>query len=206
MSRSATERILTAHSGDYEAMQALLAEHLPWIEQHVRRKLSKLLRRDGETQDFVQEAVLEVLREGPKFALENRDGFRSLLARIVENNLRDRYRHLFRECRDIRRQRAIPSDSVLVLDDAVRRVTEPPANAERGEREAWMNLAVEMLAPGDREVVRLRVWEGQQFAEIGRTLGLGEDAARKRYGRALPRLARKLEMLREGNWRQSLEE
>ncbi|MCA8952080.1 MAG: sigma-70 family RNA polymerase sigma factor [Planctomycetes bacterium] len=206
MTDSITQQLLLVHRGDDAALQRLIAEHLPWIERHVRRKLSAVLRRDGDTQDFVQEALVEVLRDGPRFVVENRAAFRALLARIVENNLRDRFRHLHRDRRDVRRQRAIPSDSVLMLDGPARTITEPPVHAERSERQAWMRLALEMLSPDDREVIRLRVWEGRTFADIGTVLNLGDEAVRMRYRRALPRLAEKLELLRKGCWQQSLDE
>lgn len=205
MNDTITEQVLLVHRGDETALKELVAEHLPWIEQHVRRKLSGVLRRDGETQDFVQEALVDVLRDGPRFVVENRAGFRALLARIVENNLRDRLRHMHRDRRDVRRQRAIPDDSVLMLDEPGRSVTEPPAHAERSERAAWMRLALEMLPPDDREVIRLRIWEGNTFAEIGAVLNLGDEAVRKRYRRALPRLAQKLDLLRKGHWQQSMD-
>lgn len=205
MTESISDQVLLVHRGDQAALQRLVAEYLPWIQQHVRRKLTEALRRHGDTQDFVQEAVFDVLRNGPRFVVADEAGFRALLLRIVENNLRDRYRHLFRGRRDLRRQRAIPSDSVLMLDGQARSITEPPAHAERSERTAWMGLALEMLEPADREVIRLRVWDGNTFAEIGKVMDIGEEAARKRYDRALPRLARKLGMLRQGNWRQSLD-
>ncbi|MCR9243522.1 MAG: sigma-70 family RNA polymerase sigma factor [bacterium] len=202
---SITQQVLLVHRGDQQALQRLVTEHLPWIERHVRKKLTGIMRRDGDTHDFVQEAMLEVLRDGPRFTIENRAAFRALLARIVENNLRDRFRHMHRDRRDVRRQRALPTDSVLVLDSPARTVTEPPTHVERNERTAWTRLALELLAPDDREVIRLRVWEGKTFAEIGTALNLGDEAVRKRFRRALPRLADKLASLREGDWRHSLD-
>ncbi len=205
-SDSVSSLMLLVRRGDQTALQQLLTEHLPWIEQRVRRRLSNLLRRDGDTQDFVQEAMVDALRDGPHFVIENVDGFRALLARIVENNLRDRCRRMKRERRDIRRQRAMPNESVLQLDAPARSITEPPTAAERNECAAWLQLALEMLAPEDREVVRLRVWDGVTFPEIGRVMELSEDAVRKRYRRALPRLAEKLEMLRSGRWESTLDD
>jgi RNA polymerase sigma-70 factor (ECF subfamily) len=199
-------QVLLVHRGDAAALQQLVADHLPWIEAHVRRRLSGFVRRDGDTHDFVQEALVEVLRDGPRFVVGSPVGFRALLARIVENNLRDRARHLRRERRDVRRDRELPADSVLMLDAPARSITEPPAQAERQERAAWLRLALELLSPEDREVLRLREWEGLSFVEVGALLSLGEEAARKRYVRALPRLAQKLELLRRGQWRQTVPE
>lgn len=201
---SIAEQVLLLHRGDTAALQRLLAEHLPWIAVHVRKNLSPQLRVDADTQDFVQEAMLEVLRDGPRFVVDSPAGFRALLARIVENNLRDRARYLQRDCRDRRRARPMPTDSVLMLDAPARSITEPPEHAERSERAAWLHLALELLEPEDREVLRLREWEGLPFAEVGSILGIAEAAAQKRYARALPRLAAKLELLQQGQWRRTL--
>ncbi len=201
---SITGQVLRVQRGDVDALQRLVADHLPWIEAHVRRRLSPLARRDGDTQDFVQRALLDVLRDGPKFAIDDPAAFRALLARIVENTLIDRVRYLQREARDPRRERPLPGDSVLLLDAPARSVTAPDVHAERNEQQAWLRLALELLDPEDREAIRLRDWNGTSFAEVGRSLGLGEEAARKRYQRALPKLAEKLELLRRGGVRDAL--
>jgi RNA polymerase sigma-70 factor (ECF subfamily) len=201
---SITQQVLLLHQGDHEALQRLVTDHLAWIEAHVRRKLTPMVRLEGDTQDFVQEALLDVLRSGPRFAVENVAGFRALLARIVENNLLDRLRYMQRGQRDRRRQRALPSDSVLVLDAPARSVTAPSAHAERSERNEWMALALELLEPDDREMIRLRDWEGLSFPAAGARLGMSEEAARKRYRRALPRFAQKLELLQKGQWQRTV--
>lgn len=198
---SITQQVLSLHRGDAQALHALVAAHLPWIEAHVRRRLSPMARRDGDTQDFVQQALLDVLRDGPRFAVDDVGAFRALLARIVENTLVDRVRWLHRERRDVRRERALPTDSVLLLDAPQRVVTEPPVHAAAGEQREWLRLALELLEPDDRQAIRGRDWDGLSFTELGERLGLGEEAARKRYQRALPKLAKKLDQLRTGRWR-----
>ena len=201
---SITQQILALHRGDESALHQLVKDHLPWIEARVRQRLTPVARRFGDTQDFVQEALLDVLRDGPRFVVDSPAGFRALLARIVENNLVDRVRYLQRDQRDYRRVRALPTDSVLMLDAPARSITEPPLQADRNEQQAWLRLAVELLDPGDREVIRLRDWDGCSFPECAERLGSTEEAARKRYLRALPRLADKLELLRQGDWQRTL--
>lgn len=201
---SITRRVERVARGDETALRQLVADHLPWIEAHVKKRLSPVARRDGDTQDFVQEALLDVLRDGPHFAIEDAAAFRALLARIVENNVVDRVRYVQRAQRDHRRQRALPTDSVLHLDAPQRCVTEPPVAAARDEQQHWLRLAVELLDAEDREAIRLRDWEGLTFAELGDRLSLSAEAARKRYTRALPRLAEKLDLLRRGQWRGAL--
>jgi len=61
-----------------------------------------------------------------------------------------------------------------------------------------VQLALELLADGDREIILLRQWEGLPFATVGEQLGIAEDAARMRFERALARLARTVQQLRSG--------
>jgi RNA polymerase sigma factor (sigma-70 family) len=51
-----------------------------------------------------------------------------------------------------------------------------------------LDEAMHELSEADRNAVLLRYFEGRQLAEVGTKLGLGEDAARKRVGRALEKL------------------
>src|SRR5215470_10834499 len=60
--------------------------------------------------------------------------------------------------------------------------------------EAWDQLrpmldeAMHELSERDRNAILLRYFEGHQLAEVGAKLGLSEDAARMRVGRALEKL------------------
>lgn len=51
-----------------------------------------------------------------------------------------------------------------------------------------LDATMSELGHGDREAILLRYFSGQSFAEIGRTLQVSEEAARKRVDRALDRL------------------
>ena len=64
--------------------------------------------------------------------------------------------------------------------------------------EAWDQLrplldeAMHELSERDRNAILLRYFEGRQLAEVGTKLGLSEDAARMRVGRALEKLRGRL--------------
>lgn len=83
----------------------------------------------------------------------------------------------------------------LVRAEERRRRLESKAQPPGAEREiAWEELApfvdglVEKLPAADREAVLLRYYRGRSHGEIGRRLGLSENAARQRVLRALERL------------------
>jgi RNA polymerase sigma factor (sigma-70 family) len=60
-----------------------------------------------------------------------------------------------------------------------------PAEAQLAER---LNRALGELEEADRAVLRMRVMESRGYEEIGRLLGIGAAAARRRFGQALIRL------------------
>lgn len=186
------------HAGERAAIDVLIARDLPWIRDHVHARLGPMLRARGETVDYVQEAVLSVIEYTPRFVTDDRRQFRALVARIVENHLRDAHDHHAAARRTPAKERPMPNDSVLDLDRPRRSITRPDEAAERNEREAWVRLALELLDPPDRQVLLLRQWHGLDFQGVGERLGIGEDTARMRFQRALPKLARQLERLRSG--------
>jgi RNA polymerase sigma-70 factor (ECF subfamily) len=186
------------HAGDRAALDALLAQHLPWLRRYVQARLGPALRARGETVDFVQEAMVDLLRYAPQFVVGDADRFRGLLARIVENNLRDADDWFAAKRRALSRETALPNDSVLHLDPTASTVTRPSQHAERAESRNWILLALEFMDPEDRKVIVLRQWEELSFAEIGAQMGIGESGARMRFQRALPKLARAVEDLSRG--------
>jgi RNA polymerase sigma-70 factor (ECF subfamily) len=197
------ELLLRWAQGDPQALADLVQQDGSWIENHVRRRLGPLLRRRADTQDVVQNTLLEVLRCGPRFVCADRGHLRALLAKMVENVLRAQAAHDQAGMRDVRREvrPAVRTDSgsVLILDARSAAVTRPSLAAERSETRDWVRLALELLDPEDRNIVQWREQDELSFAEIANRLGVAEDAARMRFNRALPKLARKLKALRAGN-------
>jgi RNA polymerase sigma-70 factor (ECF subfamily) len=184
------------HAGDREALAELVQREGPWIAERVRLRLGPLLRARAETQDYVQDAMLEILEYAPRFVTGEPGRFRALLARIIENLLRDQHDWFAAKRRALSHEQPLPSDSILDLDRPRDSVTRPSEHAQRAEEQAWVRLALELLEAEDRKVLLLREWDGLSFADIGRQLGLSEDAARMRFNRALPRLAQQVESLR----------
>lgn len=187
------------HEGDAGALEALIAENLAWLHERVRKRLGPRLRRRADSQDLVQESLLGLLRDGPRFLVADRVQFRALMARRVENAILRSLAFHGAERRDVDRERQVPSsDSVLVLDPSVRVDARPSEQAAAAEMRAFVALALELLDLDDRRVIVEREYHGRSFPEIAGELGISEDAARMRFSRALPRLASKLLQLRRG--------
>lgn len=69
---------------------------------------------------------------------------------------------------------------------------DPAERVDAGERTRAVLSAMARLSETDREVLRLRFWEGLSHAEIGASLGCAENAAAIRLHRARRRLAEEL--------------
>lgn len=176
------------HSGDGHALGALLERDLPWIRAQVEKQLGKELRRHFSAEDIVQETMVQILRDGPRFTISDQAHFRALLARMITNVLRMKHRFLHQERRDVGRETALHSRSAVLDLDASQ--TRPSQAAIRSETQAWMQLCMDLLDPKDREVIVLRQWQELSFVEIGTKLEIDQAAARMRFERALARLAR----------------
>lgn len=186
------------HRGEQDALKELLRRDLPWIRDRLHQRLGGLLRQRGDTEDYLHEVVLEVMRYTPHFLVSTGDTFRRLLTQITENMLRDKHDYFLRHRRDAAREQSLPDSAVLCLDARARSATSPSQGAERSEEEAWLRLALELLSPEDRLVIVLREYERLAFADVGARLGIQENAARMRFQRGLARLADKVAALRRG--------
>ena len=189
------------HGGDESALQDLMARDLPWVKEQVARRMGRELRGRADVDDVVQHALLAVFQYGPRFEIEDSEHYRAVLIRIVENTIRKMIRDGRREKRWAGREEPLPSGSVVVLTAGV---TQPASAADRNERRAWLQLGMELLEPADREIVLGRQWEGHAFKDLGEQLGISEEAARKRFDRAVGKLAQLVSRLRAGELRDVL--
>lgn len=187
-------------AGEESALHELLQLELPWFRAHVADRLGPRLRAKDDTQDHVQDALLEFLRDAPRFRVQSRAQLRALLARVAENNLRDKDDWYRARRRALQRESPLPSETVLELGAAAPTQTTPSAAASSSEWSAWVRLALEFLDPDDRRVLVLREWEDRSFVEIGEALGMTPNAVRMRWTRAVGRLADRVRELQAGRF------
>ena len=186
--------------GDQDALNVLVDEHVEWMRRRAGREMHAEDRRALESLDVVQEALARLLRRGPSYAPRSRAEFRALLGQVLRATLldeRDRRRTVKRGGGRVAR---LPSQGLsrLVVDG--REPTMPGDAADRTERSELISAALSELPEADAGVIRLRHVEGRAFDEVAVELGLeSADAARMRYHRALPKLARRLASLDPGS-------
>ena len=194
------------HQGERRALDELLARDLDWVRRYVDRRMGELLRAKGDAEDYVQEAMIQAMEYGPRFLVSDKEQFRALLAKITENVLRDRVVYHRAQKRDAAKERPLLTDSALALDPPVGEVTRPSVAMDRKTEKTWIRLAIELLDDEERRLLQLREWEKQSYAEIAALMELSEDAVRMRIRRILPKLARNVVRLRDGELEAVLEE
>lgn len=191
------------HGGDRNALTELVQNHLGWLESRIHADLNARLRRRGDTQDYLHDIVVRILKTQTPFVINDEDHFRRILLRMVNNLLTDGGRRVDAQRRAVARERKLPTRiSVLYLND-------PPANhrppaipleqAAADEDAGYLHFALELLVPDERRLIEMREEEGMSFASIGEELGTTDEAARKRFSRALKRLGKVLLLLRSGD-------
>lgn len=198
MTADATSNLLERHhQGDPEALPQLLALHLPTIRAFVHRRLPQTLRRDDDTMDIVQDVAAQVLKEGPRFRATDAAQFLKLVGTMVTNRLCDRLRTRGAQKRSPAMEAGSIDDTVLDLRPLDKR---PGPATEAGKRElaAEIQLAMELLAAEEREIILWRDFEKQTHKEIGERLGITAAAAHMRCSAAHDRLADAVVKLRSG--------
>lgn len=184
-SLSTVHLLSQAKSGSLEARDVLVARYLPRLQKWARGRLPSGARGMLETDDIVQETMLQTIHKLDDFDPEHSGAFRGYLRRATRNRIVDEFR------RANRRPSADESAGGLVHPGP-----SPLEEAIGKEKVAQYEAALERLKPREQDAITARLEDGLSYSEIGLELGIKEDAARMVVKRALFRLAQ--EMARPG--------
>jgi RNA polymerase sigma factor (sigma-70 family) len=172
-----------AKSGSPEALDALYARSSGRLLAYIRLRMGQSLRARLESRDILQATLLRSLEHIGEFQGSRTPSLMAWLAKIADNEIRDRADYHHRQRRDAAREVAIETDAPLpaparsALTHAI--LTE---EAQRVER------ALESQTPSHREIILLRKFEELSFADISGRLGKSEDACRMLLARAMTAL------------------
>lgn len=176
---TALRLLARAREGDRGALESLFARYLPPLRRWASGRLPQWARDVADTQDLVQEVLLQTFKRIGSFECQTEAGLQAYLRQAVLNRIRDEFRHRRRA------PRAEPLDSQLPDDDA-----SPLEQAIGREAIDRYERALAVLRPEDREAVVGRLELGLTYQELAAVLDKPTpDAARKAVERALVRLA-----------------
>jgi RNA polymerase sigma-70 factor (ECF subfamily) len=186
-------------AGDKRALVELFQHHRERLRRMVQLRMDWRLQSRLDASDVLQEAFLDVASRLDDYLREPKlPPFLWLRMCVGEELINIHRRHLGTKRRDAGREislqrRAGPEASSAALASMLLgENTSPTQAAVRAERLIAVQEALAALEPIDREIVALRHFEQLSRAETAQVLGISEEAAAKRYIRAIQRLKARL--------------
>ncbi len=165
-----------------EAVERLFARHLKPLQRWASGRLPKWARDLADTDDLVQDALLQTFKRIGDLEAPRVDALQAYLRQAVINRIRDQLRRKGRQ------------PHILDLNDMELESALSPLEEAIG-REAVERYqgALRQLKPEEREAIIARVEMDYSFEELAHVLGKPTaDAARKATQRALVRLAEEM--------------
>jgi RNA polymerase sigma factor (sigma-70 family) len=171
-----------AKAGDSVALEDLFARHIPLLRRWATGRLPHWARDIADTQDLVQETVLQVFKRVDAFEPRGEGALQAYLRQAVMNRIRNELR------RRSRRPVAEGLDTQMVGH-----ATSPLDAAIREEQHDRYEVALGRLTETERDLIVARVEVGLTYEEIAElTRKPSWNAARMATARALMRLAEEL--------------
>ena len=179
---STFQLITKARAGDQDALERLFARHLKPLQRWASGRLPKWARDLADTDDLVQETLLQTFKRIEQFEPRRVGALQAYLRQAVLNRLRDELR---------RRGRRPETTDLDGVEDAA--ASSPLEEAIGRQGVADYEEALGRLRPEEREAIIARVEIGYTYAELAEALGKpSAEAARKTARRALLRLAEEM--------------
>ena len=183
---SSFELLARARAGDSDALNHLLARHLPRLRRWAAGRLPGYARGRDDTDDLVQDTVVRTLKNLEGFEPRREGALQAYLRQAVLNQIRDA----------IRRAKRRPALDVLdeeMTGQDISPFESPFEHAVGVETLSRYDAALAALRPQDREAIIGRIELGYDYKELAITLDKPTDeAARLAVRRALLRLAEEM--------------
>jgi RNA polymerase sigma-70 factor (ECF subfamily) len=173
-------------AGDADALDRLYRRYLPSLRRWAHGRLPRLARALCDTDDLVQDTLMQTLRRLDAFEPRFDGALQAYLRQALVNRVRDQ----------LRRAAVAPAPGT-VPEDYPAALASPLEQAIGGELAARYEAALERLRPEERELIVARVEMGDSYQQIAEALGKSSpDAARMAVARALVRLAEEMDVER----------
>jgi RNA polymerase sigma factor (sigma-70 family) len=171
-----------ARRGDSEAINQLFARHRGPLQRWASGRLPKWARALADTDDLVQDTLLQTFRRIGDFQPQGVGALQAYLRQAVLNRIRDELR---------RNGRQVPTSDLDGLELALG--PSPLEEAIGREAVERYDRALQRLKPEEREAIIGRVEMDYTYEELAQVLGKPTaEAARKAAQRALVQLAKEL--------------
>jgi RNA polymerase sigma-70 factor (ECF subfamily) len=171
-----------ARAGDTRALGAFLDRSARKLLPLIRLRMGRSLRADLDSRDILQAVLLKSFQRLEQ--VQDPGAVMGWLARMAENEIRDRADYASRQRRDAARRLPLDTDAAAI-PAPVRQALSQAILKEESERLA---RALESLPDAQREIIVWRKLEELTFHEIAVKLEKSEDACRMAFSRAMAAL------------------
>ena len=173
-----------ARLGDADAVNELFGRYLPSLRRWARGRLPQWTRDLRDTDDIVQETLVQTLKNIEAFQPRHEGALQAYLRQALVNRVRDEVRRVSRH-----------GVTAEIVDEHADAAPSPLEQAIGHEALTRYEGALARLRPEEREVIIARVELGQSYQQIAAGHGKASaDAARMAVTRALVRLAEEMDV------------
>ncbi len=184
------DAVAEVRAGNEEAFRILVERH----SRAIFRLAFRMTGSEPDAEDAVQETFLRAFKQLKNF--DGRSRFSTWLYRICSNLTIDALR--VRKKHEQKRVREQDDGEADLLSQQAANGPSPERMAHSNEIAARLLPALDGLSPMERTAFVMRHYEGLGIEEIGRILEVQPNAAKHTVFRAVQKLRRALEPLREG--------
>lgn len=183
-----TELLTRARAGSVDALNELYARFGRRLLGLIRLRMGRALRDRLDSGDILQATLLRSFERLDQFRGDGGQSFMSWLARIAENEIRDRADFHGRRRRGVAQEVRLDAAEPVITTHVRSAVSQLIADEEAARVES----ALEGLDEAYREVILLRKFEELSWAEVAGRMGRTEDACRMLFTRAMVALTLKM--------------
>jgi RNA polymerase sigma-70 factor (ECF subfamily) len=179
---SSVNLLALAKDGDEDALNVLFARYLVPLRRWARGRLPRWARDITDTEDLVQDTLLQTFKRIELFEPERSGALQAYLRQAVMNRICNEFRRSRRRGPAVELDTEAPADDPSPLDEAI--------GAELLDE---YDRALERLKPEEREAIVGRIEMDLTYEELAETMGRPTaNAARSAVVRALLRLAEEM--------------
>jgi len=173
---SSLDLLARVRAGDTSALDALIAHYRPRLVRWASGRLPPHARDLAETQDLVQETLIQAFRKIGQIEIRGEGALQAYLRQVLLNALRMELRRVRRRPVGSELESGVESSDPSPLEQAV--------SAEAIER---YEQALQTLRPGDRELIIAHVEFGFSHQELSTAFGKpSANAARMAASKSAP--------------------
>ena len=174
------ELLERARNGDRGALDQVFTREIPRLARWARGRLPRWARSGLDTDDLVQETVVQTLKRIDVFEYRADGALQAYLRQAIMNRIRNEIRRGSRHPSTQMSGSGVEGSELSPLETLIGK-----------ETVETYDMAMDQLAPAEREAIIGRIELGLSYRELAPALGRpSPDAARMAVGRALVKLAR----------------